>query len=173
MLEQEFLYTTKMISTNLANFSAWHQRSKLAPRLLSERKADDKARRAFMEHEFEQSLEALYTDPFNESVWVYHAWLMSNILPSSPQSEPIASYTEEESLQELNRQIDNLKELLELETECTHVYAALIRYATSLTTQVKEREQEIKSWLSNLIRLDPLRRGRWNDLAESLFKTEG
>jgi geranylgeranyl transferase type-2 subunit alpha len=29
LVEEEFTYTTKMIETNLSNFSAWHNRSKL------------------------------------------------------------------------------------------------------------------------------------------------
>ena len=44
MTEEEFKYTTKMIETNLSNFSAWHNRSKLIPRLLNEREADADAR---------------------------------------------------------------------------------------------------------------------------------
>lgn len=48
MTEQEFEYTTKMINSNLSNFSAWHNRSKLIPRLLDERAADGAARRKFL-----------------------------------------------------------------------------------------------------------------------------
>ena len=48
MTEQEFEYTTKMIRSNLSNFSAWHNRSKLIPRLLEERQADDESRRRFL-----------------------------------------------------------------------------------------------------------------------------
>ena len=44
MVEAEFKYTTKMIESNLSNFSAWHNRSKLIPRLLDEQRADDTAR---------------------------------------------------------------------------------------------------------------------------------
>ena len=44
MTEPEFQYTTKMIESNLSNFSAWHHRSKLIPRLLDERQADNEAR---------------------------------------------------------------------------------------------------------------------------------
>ena len=42
--EQEFGYTTRMIGANLSNFSAWHNRSKLIPRLLNEQGADETAR---------------------------------------------------------------------------------------------------------------------------------
>lgn len=48
-VETEFAYTTKMINADLSNFSAWHNRSKLIPRLLDERKADDEARRNFLD----------------------------------------------------------------------------------------------------------------------------
>lgn len=44
MTEQEFQYTTRMIEANLSNFSAWHNRSKLIPRLLNEQGADETAR---------------------------------------------------------------------------------------------------------------------------------
>ena len=44
MTETEFKYTTKMIESNLSNFSAWHNRSKLIPRLLNEQQAEDENR---------------------------------------------------------------------------------------------------------------------------------
>lgn len=47
--EEEFQYTTKMIESNLSNFSAWHTRSKLIPRLLDERKADEETRKSFLD----------------------------------------------------------------------------------------------------------------------------
>lgn len=49
MVEPEFEYTTTMIHMDLSNFSAWHNRSKLIPRLLEERGADDVARRKFFD----------------------------------------------------------------------------------------------------------------------------
>lgn len=51
MAEGEFEYTTKMITSpkGLSNFSAFHRRSKIIPKLLDERGADDQARRIFLE----------------------------------------------------------------------------------------------------------------------------
>lgn len=48
-IESEFEYTTKMINSNLSNFSAWHNRSKLIPRLLIERGAGHQARCKFLD----------------------------------------------------------------------------------------------------------------------------
>lgn len=49
LVEEEFAYTTKMVNANLSNFSAWHNRSQLIPRLLDERNASDEARREFLD----------------------------------------------------------------------------------------------------------------------------
>jgi geranylgeranyl transferase type-2 subunit alpha len=49
MVEEEFAYTTKLVHAHLSNFSAWHNRSRLIPRLLNERKASDEARKEFLD----------------------------------------------------------------------------------------------------------------------------
>jgi geranylgeranyl transferase type-2 subunit alpha len=50
MVESEFEYTTKMVKAHLSNFSAWHYRSKLIPRLLAERGANELERREFLDN---------------------------------------------------------------------------------------------------------------------------
>lgn len=49
LVEPEFDYTTEMIKVDLSNFSAWHNRAKLIPKLLKERNATDQERRALLE----------------------------------------------------------------------------------------------------------------------------
>ncbi len=44
----EFDYATRMIKSNLSNFSAWHARSQLIPRLLDERQASHFERELFL-----------------------------------------------------------------------------------------------------------------------------
>ena len=49
MARQEFDYTTRMIKTNLSNFSAWHTRSKLILRILKEQQATDEERKQMLD----------------------------------------------------------------------------------------------------------------------------
>ena len=49
MVKEEFDYTTRMIRTSMSNFSAWHRRSKLIPRLLGETNAPDAERKKMLD----------------------------------------------------------------------------------------------------------------------------
>lgn len=49
MAREEYDYTTRMIESNLSNFSAWHSRSKLIPRLLKERAAGELERQCSLD----------------------------------------------------------------------------------------------------------------------------
>lgn len=49
MAKSEFDYTTKMIGTNLSNFSAWHNRTNLIIRYLKEQNATDEERKKILD----------------------------------------------------------------------------------------------------------------------------
>ena len=49
MAKTEFDYTTKMIGTNLSNFSAWHNRSKLIIQMLEQQSASDAERKQMLD----------------------------------------------------------------------------------------------------------------------------
>jgi Protein prenyltransferase alpha subunit repeat len=49
MALEELDYTTKMIRTNLSNFSAWHSRTKLTTRILDEKSATDEERKQMLD----------------------------------------------------------------------------------------------------------------------------
>jgi geranylgeranyl transferase type-2 subunit alpha len=70
------------------------------------------------------------------------------------------------------REREFILDLLEDAKDCKWVYQALIectlvaaKVAGSLSLDAK---QQIQNWLVELQRLDPLRRGRWDNLKESL-----
>ena len=70
------------------------------------------------------------------------------------------------------RERDFIEDLLEDATDCKWVYLALIESAL-VTAKVKdvfpvEAKEDVHRWLVELRKLDPLRRGRWDDLEMSL-----
>jgi len=69
----ELAYTRSKIESNFSNFSAWHQRSKVLGSLWAQGRLDEKKSR---EDEFELLRNAMYTDPNDQSVWMYHRWLV-------------------------------------------------------------------------------------------------
>lgn len=173
LAQSEFDYTTKMIKSNLSNFSAWHNRSRLIPRILHERNADAKARRAFLASELELICEAINTDPFDQSIWFYHQYLMSTISPSCPSSSLIVQdLTNGERQKYYENEMEYIKEILEDEEDCKWIYEGLLALAeaylevdagTGVVTT-----KDMKAWLAELNRLDTLRRGRWEDLGRRL-----
>jgi geranylgeranyl transferase type-2 subunit alpha len=174
LTESEFEYTTKMINTNLSNFSAWHYRgSIILPRLLNLRTADNMARRKLLDDELELICTAINTDPFDQSIWYYHQYLMSALSPTCPQQSMIAhDLTNNDRQKYYAHEMDYIQEILEDETDCKWIYEGLLRLAASYL-QVEGGTKafttmEIRSWLEQLKRLDPLRNGRWEELGTSL-----
>lgn len=173
MVEEEFAYTTRMIYSGLKNFSAWHNRSKLIPRLLEERSADNAARRKMLDDEFELIQTAL-TDPFNQSAWDYHAFLMGTTsLESSAAGLIVRDFTNHDRVIYYEREMDRIKEMLEVDDDCKLIYQALLQYAASYLDIEGGNKyvttQEMRHWLAKLRELDTLRRGRWDDLEHKLY----
>jgi geranylgeranyl transferase type-2 subunit alpha len=75
-LSEEFTFTHDKIAANFSNYSAWHYRSKLLPLLNpSPDKRGGVAEEALLqEHELAQN--AFFTDPSDQSAWLYHRWLL-------------------------------------------------------------------------------------------------
>lgn len=179
MTEQEFAYTTRMIHDDLSNFSAWHNRSKLARRLLDERGADDAARRSFLEKELELAREGLNVGPEDQSLWYYHQFLMDQITESKPQSLGIApNLGTEERATLVKKELEEINELLEDYADVKLVYEALLEYSIALKSlqgggepgDADETDVDLLGWLEKLRDLDPMRRGRWDDIQKSLTK---
>lgn len=173
LTESEFEYTTKMISSNLSNFSAWHNRSKLIPRLLNERGADSAARRKLLGDELELICSAINTDPFDQSIWYYHRFLLSTLAASCPQELLIVcDLSNQERQGYYEHEITYIKEILEDEADCKWIYETLLSISCSILElgdgNTPVTTSDMRDWLAALQRLDPLRKGRWNDLGTSL-----
>jgi geranylgeranyl transferase type-2 subunit alpha len=191
MVESEFEYTTKMIRASLSNFSAWHNRSKLIPRLLEERNASDEERRQFLDDgisssiredkiangcpEFDLITQAIFTDayPYAQSTWFYYQFLMTTLTDYVGHATITPNFTPEERTEYVTRQLVNLRDILDGAEDCKWAYNALLEYTMALC-EMEERQprddekEDCRSWLAELRKLDPLRAGRWNDLDDSL-----
>lgn len=173
LTESEFEYTTKMININLSNFSAWHYRGSIIPRLLAMRGADNAERRKLLDDELSLICTAINTDPFDQSIWYYHQYLMSTLSPTCPQQSRIAQdLTNSDRQRYYEHEMEYIQEILEDETDCKWIYEGLLGLAASYL-QVEGGTKafstmNMRSWLDHLKRLDPLRNGRWEELGKSL-----
>ncbi|MCJ1250658.1 Rab geranylgeranyltransferase [Trapelia coarctata] len=175
MVKEEFDYTTRMIRTSMSNFSAWHRRSKLIPRLLDEANSSDVERETMLNDELTMIQEALYTDSHDQSLWFYHQYLMCTFDPALASQSMAPNLTPKERLEYIESEMEKLIEMLEDDDESKWIYQSLIqltmlfkRCAGRLPTQVGS----LLEWMASLRKLDPLRRGRWEDL-EKGFGLDG
>jgi len=74
----EFDYTTKKITENFSNYSAWHQRSMLLLRCYP----DAEKQTAAIAEELKWIQNAYFTDPDDQSAWIYMRWLLTVAKPS-------------------------------------------------------------------------------------------
>jgi len=74
-LRAELDFTREKINENFSNYSAWHYRSVLIAQLHAPSTDDDLF--AFLDQEFELLKQAFYTEPYDQSAWLYHRWLGS------------------------------------------------------------------------------------------------
>jgi geranylgeranyl transferase type-2 subunit alpha len=168
--ESEYAYTTKMIKSNLSNFSAWHNRSKLIPRLLDERQADQQARRKLFDEELTLIQSAVFTDPYDQSLWYYHQFLMSELGRDDGGAFVQLSISDRSTY--LNNEIDAIRDLLEDTDDCKWVYQSLLLYTSQYLELDSDRKPgmntDMGSWLAELRKLDPMRSTRWDDWQKSL-----
>lgn len=172
LVESEFAYTRKMVAQNLSNFSAWHARSKLIPLVLAARNASPADRRALFVTELSYLKEALLMDPYDQSLWKYHQYLMFVLMSAPDASQTWVEFRDEDREQLLSAEIADFKELLDDTTDCKWLYLNLVQY-TAQYLGLNGRNKtaptaELRDWMQRLKDLDPLRIGRWNDLERTL-----
>jgi geranylgeranyl transferase type-2 subunit alpha len=168
LVETEFEYTTKMIRKALQNFSALHYRSKLIPRLLNEREASPDERRKMLNQELDMMQDALI-DPFNQSAWFYHQYLMSTLaIDCAPDIAIVNDLSDPERERYFEQEIERIKEILDEYDDCKWIYQALVQCHVDAGRTGAISGKEVKIWLDELKRLDPMRLNRWNDLQAKL-----
>ncbi|GAA5940652.1 Rab geranylgeranyltransferase BET4 [Sporobolomyces koalae] len=164
--ESELNFTTRKISSNFSNFSAWHYRTKLLAKLWHEKGWDEdhQDRRNRIDQEFDLVKQAIWSDPNDQSAWLYHRWLVGT-----------------GSIALVRREIAGIEELLEEEPDSRWCLDSLVHYKRLLVQLLSaekgqdgeagpraEQERlrlECKEMLDRLIQVDPMRANRYRDIS--------
>ncbi|WFD32027.1 protein geranylgeranyltransferase type II [Malassezia sp. CBS 17886] len=157
LAKAELQYTLRKIESNFSNFSAWHYRTKLLPRVWDAESLEGDALEAAREREFELVTQAMYTDPSDQSIWIYHRWLVAQ----APTRRV------------LEAQIKLIAELAELEPDSKWCLQSLAHYKQELLSRFAEQmdtrtAEAVRAETAGLFRrlatIDPLRAQRYRDL---------
>ncbi|KAG5716262.1 Geranylgeranyl transferase type-2 subunit alpha [Termitomyces sp. T112] len=152
--KSELAYTCRKIEANISNFSAWHQRSKV---LTSLGESSGSVPSQYLEEEFNLLRNAMYTDPSDQSVWIYHRWLMGA----------------GDDKKFLENEIEAIQELLDEQPDSKWCMESIIHYKRLL---LKKHPNEVntktllldcKNLLEQLEILDPARHQRYQDIGQS------
>lgn len=168
---KEFDFTTEKINKDFSNFSAWHNRTKLIPILLESKPTSQfESSLGFLQQELTYLKNAMYTDPQDQSVWIYLRWLLTSDIF-------IEKLDQKTYIEILNQELTNVKELNQLEKEDNGVENNwCLKSIVTIETILNKIENnptyktEIEQSLVKLIDIDPLRKNRYTYLSENYFE---
>ncbi|KAI0313624.1 rab-protein geranylgeranyltransferase [Amylostereum chailletii] len=174
----ELSYTTKKIESNFSNFSAWHQRTKVLSSLWTSGKLD---KETSIQQEFDLVQNAMFTDPNDQSVWLYHRWLIGSGQPylrcgnRGPCSNISCPLGDDRAL--LEREIELIQVLLDEQPDSKWCMECLVHYKQLLLRNhspsfdrdgLETIRQDCLQLLKQLEDIDPARKQRYRDIATDL-----
>ena len=175
--EDEFSYSTEKINQNFSNYSAFHHRSVFITQIPSHQTNIENIKAA-MQVEFAIVENATFTDPYDQSAWWYHRfvlhWMKKNILEEQKhhQEQGDSDIDTTSSLTQwcvgiLEHQIENITSLVEFEPQCKWPVNALV-YLLGLLQEIQgktniENQTKIHELLETLKNLDPIRSRRYDE----------
>lgn len=157
-LEAEMQFTRTKIDQNFSNYSAWHQRS-----LLLSKMHQGAELTTVLGREFELIQQAYYTEPEDQSAWVYHRWLVCKTLETESNAVICAT---------LRGELKNCNELLEVEPNSKWAMLTSVFLLRQLLTHDKTASDDerviARERVQRLRQLDPQRTHFYENELKSL-----
>ena len=181
--EEETKYAREKISKNFSNYSAWHHRS-VNFEQFDEGRDDEEGTenpsssssklslqfQAVLNAEFELVSQAFFTEPEDQSAWMYHRWLLSQLDEYSSSS---SSSKKAYKIQTLQRELHRIRDVSEMEPTCKWPALVCARLHARLAMETRDADDpavatthaaQAKELFERLIVLDPLRKGYYADV---------
>ncbi|KAK6037655.1 protein prenyltransferase alpha subunit repeat-containing domain protein [Cooperia oncophora] len=74
--EEELEFSNRLIGQNFSNYSAWHYRAVLLPKIQNSKTGEFRLDDSVIASELKKVTSAFFTDPDDQSAWVYSRWLL-------------------------------------------------------------------------------------------------
>lgn len=161
-LENELQFSTNKITKNFSNYSSWHYRSELLPRIYPSSSGDTLLDDQKLAEECNLIQNAIFTDPNDQSAWFYQRWLLF----TKKESDSKENSKNSGFLSVLNDELESCQQLRDLEPNNKWVIlqvCELLRRIDSLGNK-----KEILQLVSQLTKVDPLRRGYYAYLGSKI-----
>ena len=149
LAKDELEFARKKIEENFSNYSAWHHRSKLLPVVF----VDKEALRTALDDEFKFVQNAFFTEPSDQSAWIYHQWLVATY-PGTPDQRHLM-------LQREVKRVDEVLQLADSTEERKWPRIATVRLLQALNGP--EMAERISCLLHDLEQEDPRHAGYYRD----------
>lgn len=182
---EEFNYTTKLINDNFSNYSAWHYRSTLLERLAVSLPLDEYLK--ILENEFEYVRSAFYTEPDDQSAWLYHRWLLSKVSPfirstsnltfeiqrstQNDASSNVLIPDYDQGICRLEEELNMCSDLLQTEPNCKWALltsGVLILALERSNKEMSHAKRGLRELFLEVIQLDFMRKGYYLDMLKAL-----
>ena len=172
-LKEELKYSKQLIVANFSNYSAWHYRSTLIPIICRGNGAKLK-KRILRELEFVKN--AFYTEPNDQSAWLYHRWLLGmDGYSTSIRSEKMMSNCHEYrlSIDELKNEFDAIAEFLTIEPLAKWgllTYCVLMQALKARNYPIADAKEKCNDAFKTLIAIDAIRKNYYLDIQDTIIK---
>lgn len=117
--------------------------------------------------------DGLNVGPDDQSLWYYHQCLMLHITEPARRPAIAPDLSLEERLRYVRQEIVDVKDLQEDFEDVKWIYEALMEYTLALCglsgrEPGDEERADLREWLANLTDLDPMRKGRYDEMGRQL-----